>query len=58
MEAFGRSVSCLGGWRQMEQVTGGLIFLVAVVTFLLKVRDPVHLVPSGWHLAGVNAEYC
>lgn len=38
VEAFGRSSSCLGGWRQMEQVTGGLILLIAVVTFLLKVR--------------------
>lgn len=38
VEAFGRSTSCLGSWRQMEQVTGGLILLVAVVTFLLKVR--------------------
>ena len=47
VEAFGRSGSCLGGWRQMEQVTGGLILLVAVVTFLLKVRRPVHLVASG-----------
>ena len=37
VEAFGRSTPCLGGWRQMQQVTGGLILLVAVVTFLLKV---------------------
>ncbi|KAF6224254.1 hypothetical protein HO133_010829 [Letharia lupina] len=36
VEAFGRGSSCLGGWRQMEQVTGGLILLVAVVAFLLK----------------------
>lgn len=36
VEAFGRSNSCFGSWRQMEQVTGGLILLVAVVTFLLK----------------------
>ena len=38
VEAFGRNTGCLGGWRQMEQVTGGLILLIAVVTFLLKVR--------------------
>lgn len=38
VEAFDRSNSCLGGWRQMEQVTGGLILLIALVTFLLKVR--------------------
>ncbi|KAM0806137.1 hypothetical protein BDR22DRAFT_791199, partial [Usnea florida] len=37
VEAFGRSSSCLGSWRQMEQVTGGLILLIAIVTFLLKV---------------------
>ena len=38
VEAFGRNTSCLGGWRQMEQVTGGLILMIAIVTFLLKVR--------------------
>ena len=38
VEAFGRSSGCLGGWRQMEQITGALILLVAVVAFLLKVR--------------------
>lgn len=38
VETFGRNTSCLGGWRQMEQVTGGLILLIAVVTLLLKVR--------------------
>lgn len=37
IEAYGRNTSCLDGWRQMEQVTGGLILLIAVVTFLLKV---------------------
>ena len=36
-EAFGRQRSCFGGWRQDEQITGGLILLVAVVAFLLKV---------------------
>ena len=38
VEAFNRNTGCLGGWRKMEQVTGGLILLIAVVTFLLKVR--------------------
>lgn len=38
VEALGRNTSCLGAWRRMQQVTGGLILLVAVVTFLLKVR--------------------
>ena len=41
VEAFDRSSSCLGGWRQMEQVTGGLMLLVAVVAFLLKVVRPI-----------------
>ena len=36
-EAFGRQRSCFGGWRQDEQITGGLILLVAVAAFLLKV---------------------
>lgn len=46
-EAFGRERSCFGGWRQDEQITGGLMLLVAVVAFLLKVHlrqyfeDPV-----------------
>ena len=40
VEAFGRSDGCLGGWRQMEQVTAGLILLIAVVAFLLKVGCP------------------
>lgn len=37
VEAFGRSRGCLGGWLQVEQITGGLILLVAVMAFLLKV---------------------
>lgn len=36
-EAFGRELSCFGGWRQDEQITGGLMLLVAVVAFLVKV---------------------
>ena len=36
-EAFGRQRSCFEGWRQDEQITGGLMLLVAVVAFLLKV---------------------
>lgn len=49
VETFGRSNSCLGSWRQMEQVTGGLILLVAIVTFLLKVRRPILSAASVWH---------
>lgn len=37
--AFNRNRSCLGRWRQDEQVTGGLILLVAIGTFLLKVSS-------------------
>ena len=49
VDAFGRSSGCLGGWRQMEQVTGGLILLVAVVTFLLKVWPPCCSGAAFWH---------
>lgn len=34
---FGRSQSCFGPWRGAEQVTAGLLLLVAVVVFILKV---------------------
>jgi len=37
-EAFDRQRSCFGGWRQDEQVVGGLMLVVAVVAFLLKVH--------------------
>ena len=36
-EAFGRQRSCFGGWRQDEQITGGLMLVVAVVAFLVQV---------------------
>ena len=36
-EAFGRTRSCFGSWRQDEQVTGGLMLLVAVGGGVLKV---------------------
>ena len=49
VQAFGRSSSCFGSWRQMEQVTGGLILLVAVVTFVLKVRRPLLPIHFPWH---------
>lgn len=38
LEAFGRQRSCFGGWRQDEQITGGLMLLVVVAAFLLKVN--------------------
>ena len=37
-EVFGRQRSCFGAWRQDEQITGGLMLLVAVVAFLVKVH--------------------
>ena len=36
-EAFGRQRSCFVGWRQDEQITGGLMLLVAVVAFFIQV---------------------
>lgn len=35
---YGRSNSCFGEWRKAEQVNAGLLFLVAVVVFALKVH--------------------
>ena len=34
---FGRRESCFGQWRRDEQVSAGLLLLVAVITFLVKV---------------------
>ena len=53
VEAFDRSRGCLGGWRQMEQITAGLILLVAVMTFLIKVGRPQFAVE---HRVGINSE--
>lgn len=36
--AFSRQLSCFNGWRQDQQITGGLMLLVAVAAFALKVR--------------------
>jgi hypothetical protein len=35
---YGRSNSCFGEWRKAEQINAGLLFLVAVIVFVLKVR--------------------
>ena len=43
VEAFGRERSCFGRWRQDEQITGGLLLLVAVVNFLFKVSKVLYL---------------
>ena len=36
-DAFNRQNSCFGGWRRDEQITAGLLLLVAVMVFLMKV---------------------
>ncbi len=43
---FGRQESCFGAWRRDEQVYAGLLLLVAVVSFLIKVSFIVLLLCS------------
>lgn len=38
-QTFGRERGCLGGWRQDQQITAGLMLLVAVMVFVLKVSN-------------------
>lgn len=38
-DAFNRRNSCMGGWRRDEQIAAGLMLLVAVVVFLMKVSE-------------------
>lgn len=40
IKAFGRKKSCIGDWRQDEQIQAGLLLFVALMTFALKVRHP------------------
>ncbi|KAL2042324.1 hypothetical protein N7G274_004813 [Stereocaulon virgatum] len=52
-DAFNRQNSCLGGWRRDEQMTAGLMLLVAGVVFLIKpmimvVHRTRHSFPSYW----------
>lgn len=44
VEAFDRQQSCFGAWRRDEQITGGLMLIVAIVVFLLKVGTPTVLI--------------
>ena len=37
LNAFGRKKPCFGDWRRDEQIVGGLMILVAVITALIKV---------------------
>ncbi|TVY85685.1 hypothetical protein LAWI1_G008581, partial [Lachnellula willkommii] len=54
---YGRSNSCFGEWRKAEQVNAGLLFLVAVVVFALKVGSIFTLLSrASWtHLPLVRA---
>ncbi|TVY33471.1 hypothetical protein LOCC1_G007985 [Lachnellula occidentalis] len=54
---YGRSHSCFGEWRRAEQVNAGLLFLVAVLVFALKVGSIFTLVSkASWtHLPLVRA---
>lgn len=47
--AFNRTKACLGGWRRDQQIAAGLLLLVAISTFLLKV--------SGLPLLGVLHQF-
>lgn len=38
MKTFHRQKSCLGDWRQDEQIYAGLLLFVALMTFVVKVR--------------------
>ena len=39
VDIFQRNTSCAGVWREAEQITAGLLLLVAIVCFLIKVRS-------------------
>lgn len=41
---YDRTKSCFGPWRQAEQVNAGLLLLVAVVVFIVKVFHPPNLI--------------
>ncbi|TVY78436.1 hypothetical protein LSUE1_G007220 [Lachnellula suecica] len=43
---YGRSQSCAGKWRRAEQVNAGLLLLVAVVVFMLKLGSVLTLLTS------------
>lgn len=38
IKAFGRQKSCMADWRQDEQIYAGLLLLVALMTFAIRVR--------------------
>jgi len=45
-EIFKYKESCLGPWRKAEQINAGLLLLVAVVVFVLKVLSVISLLTS------------
>jgi len=45
-EIFGYTKSCLKAWRKAEQINAGLLLLVAVVVFVLKVLSVIALLSS------------
>jgi len=40
---FHRTQACMGAWRQAEQINAGLLLLVAVVVFIIKVLSIISL---------------
>ncbi|RDL36032.1 Uncharacterized protein BP5553_06644 [Venustampulla echinocandica] len=53
-EVFGRSNSCFGEWRQQEQLHAGLLLLVALVVFAVKVVSITSfLSTSSWTRSGL-----
>jgi len=51
-EIFGYKESCFGPWRRAEQVQAGLLLLVAVIVFVLKVLSVISLLTSSSWTAG------
>ncbi|KAL2065642.1 hypothetical protein VTL71DRAFT_3312 [Oculimacula yallundae] len=45
-QSFGRTQSCVGSWRRAEQINAGLLLLVAVVVFIIKVLSLISLLTS------------
>jgi hypothetical protein len=45
-KVFNRNKSCFGEWRKAEQINAGLLLLVALVVFVIKVFLPIPSFPS------------
>ncbi|KAA8576071.1 hypothetical protein MFRU_009g00270 [Monilinia fructicola] len=48
VELTNRSQSCLGTWRQSEQINAGLLLLVAICIFILKVISIINLLTTSF----------